>query len=492
MTKQYRLTDNERGFLSQVARITYGNPFSDSRLQLLEQLLPDVPGDFPCSDPTVLAKVVAARLERFDRERPAQVGDFPAQDQPLLDSAYLYFAYHRFLGDLDGVIRRQLVSEKPVEVTFHHDFFAEMHRRGIADDRAVLFLGFFFQLRRAFHFILESLVGECPSMWALRRALWSNVFTHDMQNFAQQMWNRMEDFSTLLLGETGTGKGSAAAAIGRSSFIPYLPGSRRFAANFTRTFVTLNLSQFPETLIESELFGHRKGAFTGAVGHYDGVLAHCHEHGALFLDEIGEVSVPIQIKLLQVLQDRTFVPLGSHEPRRFQGRVIAATNRALPELQSTDRFRDDFFYRLCSDIIVVPTLRDRVRERPLELDELIGVVVQRMTGEPNPGLITATVTALQRDLPDNYPWPGNVRELEQAVRRVILTGHYTGRETSASHDQEDGFLESIRAGSLSADELIGRYCAMLHRRNPVYADVAEKTNLDRRTVRKHILKFSHP
>src|SRR6185295_11575612 len=111
--------------------------------------------------------------------------------------------------------------------------------------------GAFFQLRRAFYFILRSLAGECESMRKLRESLWNNVFTHDMRGYDAALWNRMEDFSTLLLGETGTGKGQAAAAIGRSEFIPYLPAERRFAANFTETFIAINLSQFPETLIES-------------------------------------------------------------------------------------------------------------------------------------------------------------------------------------------------------------------------------------------------
>src|SRR5437867_3378731 len=250
-------------------------------------------------------------------------------------------------------------------------------------------------------------------MRKLREALWNNVFTHNLRGYEAALWNRMEDFSTLLLGETGTGKGAAAAAIGRSAFIAYLPGERRFAANFAESFIAINLSQFPEALIESELFGHRKGAFTGAIDHHAGVLERCSAHGALFLDEIGEVSTPVQIKLLQVLQERIFTPLGGHERRRFSGRVIAATNRPLAHLRREGRFRDDFFYRLCSDVIEVPTLRQRITESTGELELLVRLLVERIAGTPDSALVAEVLEALENGLPHDYGWPGNVRELEQ-------------------------------------------------------------------------------
>jgi transcriptional regulator with PAS, ATPase and Fis domain len=323
-------------------------------------------------------------------------------------------------------------------------------------------------------------------MQRLREALWNNIFTHDMRGYEAALWNRMEDFSTLLLGETGTGKGSAAAAIGRSEFIPYLPEQRRFAANFAETFIAINLSQFPEALIESELFGHRKGAFTGAIDSHEGVFARCNAHGALFLDEIGEVSIPVQIKLLQVLQERVFTPLGGHERKRFAGRVIAATNRSLGALRRDGHFRDDFFYRLCSDVIEVPTLRQRLSESPAELDQLVRLMVARITGAEAPELVADALAALNDGLPRSYAWPGNVRELEQAVRRILLTGRYAPQLPDAAADENQALADKMRAGELTATELLAQYCALLYQRFGTYAEIAKRTGIDPRTARKYV------
>ncbi len=259
---------------------------------------------------------------------------------------------------------------------------AELQRRGFSAAAAGRYLALCFQLRRAFYFIHEALLGESPCMGRLRRELWNNVFTCDLGLYSRWLWRRMEDFSTLLLGETGTGKGTAAAAIGRSGFIPFDSRRGAFVESFTRSFTALNLSQFAEGLIESELFGHRKGAFTGAAEDHRGALAMCSQHGAVFLDEIGEVPATIQIKLLQVLQERAFTPVGSHARERFAGRIIAATNRPLPELLAGGRFRADFYYRLCSDTIVVPPLRQRLAEEPRELATLVAATVARLLGQP--------------------------------------------------------------------------------------------------------------
>jgi DNA-binding NtrC family response regulator len=234
------------------------------------------------------------------------------------------------------------------------------------------------------------------------------------------------------------------------------------------------------------LFGHRKGAFTGAIDHHDGVFERCSAHGALFLDEIGEVSVPVQIKLLQVLQERTFTPLGGREKKRFSGRVIAATNQPLDRLRREGRFREDFFYRLCSDVIAVPTLRQRIAESAAELPELVRLLVARIAGVQAPGLPDNVLQRLQESLPRGYPWPGNVRELEQAVRQILLTGRYAPDAAGVGRDEDAALAEKLRAGELTATELLTRYSAMLHRRLGTYAEVAKRTGLDPRTTRKYV------
>src|SRR5688572_3788249 len=482
-----RLSAADRDFFAALAQIVFGNPFTPQRDQLIVRLAPGAPlGDLTTSR-EALAQVVGPRLGPWLQEGATALERLGAEDRRLLEPPLLYVVYHRYVPQLDAHIEKQAAQRgAPLAVPFADDLIAELVRSGFPEERATHYFAMFFQLRRAFYFILASLAGECDSMRRLRQALWNNVFTHDMRGYDASLWSRMEDFSTLLLGETGTGKGSAAAAIGRSEFIPYVASQRRFAANFAESFIAINLSQFPETLIESELFGHRKGAFTGAIDHHDGVFERCSAHGALFLDEIGEVSIPVQIKLLQVLQERTFTPLGGHEKKRFSGRVIAATNRPLDKLRRDGRFREDFFYRLCSDVIEVPTLRQRIQESPAELELLVRLVVARIAGEQAVDLVGLVLDALERDLPRGYRWPGNVRELEQAVRRILMTGRYAGERADPAPNEDEALADKLRAGQLTADELLSRYCALLYRRLGTYAEVAKQTGLDPRTSRKYV------
>jgi len=489
MTKTLVLTPAERDFFKTVAQAASANPFSPTRIELDRKIAVT---DSAISWDELVELAIARIVERLAGLRSAGRDDlnrYGTEDLALLRTAFLFDIYHRYRRMFDDFILKQMAAgDTPVPVSFAKELLAAMAVLGLNESACNRYLGIFYQMRRAFYFIETALTGLSASMHGLRLQLWNNIFTCNINWYEQHLWNRMEDFSTLLLGETGTGKGAAAAAIGRSGFIPFDSRSGKFSESFTRNFIAINLSQYPESLLESELFGHKKGAFTGAIENHEGIFSRCTPHGSIFLDEIGDVSVPVQIKLLQVIQERTFAPVGSHDRQRFQGRVIAATNRPLDDLRRAGQFRDDFYYRLCSDIIVVPPLRQRIQEEPRELEALIGSILMRMIGAEAASYARLVRESLSRDLGLHYTWPGNVRELEQAVRRIIISRHYRG-DTAASSLSEptDRLIAGIEAGSMDAQQLMTEYCGLLYRRFGTYEDVARATGLDRRTVKKYVL-----
>jgi two-component system, NtrC family, response regulator HupR/HoxA len=212
--------------------------------------------------------------------------------------------------------------------------------------------------------------------------------------------------SVLIQGENGTGKELVAQAIHASS-------PRR-----DRRFVVTNCSAFNDNLLDSELFGHKRGAFTGAVSDTPG-LFEAADLGTFFLDEIGDMSPALQAKVLRVLQDGSFLRVGDSEPRQVDVRIIAATNRDLAAMVERGEFREDLYYRINVINIVVPPLRDRREDIPL----LVDVFLERYASGPK----HLTPACAQRLLA--YAWPGNVRELENEVERlVVMAGDATAIE----------------------------------------------------------------
>ncbi len=223
---------------------------------------------------------------------------------------------------------------------------------------------------------------------------------HLVQQVAQH------DSSVLILGESGTGKEVVARAIHDSS-------KRR-----TGPFVAVNCGAIPADLLESELFGHEKGSFTGAYSTRKGRFE-IAEGGTLFLDEIGDMSLPMQVKLLRVLQERVFERVGNHQPICCNVRIVAATHRNLDEAILRGQFRGDLFYRLNVFPIEMPSLRERLDD----LDVLIGEFIEqnRAAGRSAIALTPAALAVLRR-----HPWPGNVRELGNLVERLsILNGGHS-------------------------------------------------------------------
>ncbi len=480
---------SDRELLQLVAAAALANPFGDEREEIDQTLAATASR---LSREERIVRVVARAESIFARLRARGVDhtSFTGEDRDVFDAAALFVVFHRYIERFDAFIRDQLVAgARSLPLPFARELQADLVSVGFAGSEAPRFVAVLFQMRRAFYFLDTTLAGTSPSMRRLRQRLWQNIFTDDLLRYVRVMWQRMEDFSTLLLGETGTGKGAAAAAIGRSGFIPFDPRERRFAVSFTESFLAINLSQYPDALLESELFGHKRGAFTGALETHLGVFARSSPHGAIFLDEIGETSTPTQIKLLRVLQERTFSPVGMHETVRFEGRVIAATHRALGRRSRRRQagFRDDFYYRLSSDVIELPSLRQRFAEDPAELDLLLAVIVRRIVGADHREVAEEARTVIEESLDRDYAWPGNVRELEQCVRRVLLRGSYEGESsTAAERSPHSTLLAVTEGGSLDAAALLARYCAALHLELGTYEQVARRTGLDRRTVKKYI------
>lgn len=486
MKKSRKLTPGQRSFLSNVYEAAFANPFSEDRAQL-DMSIADIDRDIAPGERLAAAITkVDSFLSDLNRPHPTRIEAFIVEDQHLVKHAILFSLFHRVMPQFDDLIARQIQTrEGTCPVPFARITLSEMRNRGLDGEEAIRYFALFYQLRRAYYFIHQSLIGRCKSMQRLRIVLWNNVFTHDMRLYVETLWDRMEDFATLILGETGTGKGAAAAAIGRSGFIPFDEKQNAFCESFMASFVELNLSQFPEALIESEIFGHRKGAFTGAIEAHPGTFSLCSPHGSVFLDEIGDVSIPVQIKLLRVLQDRIYSPVGSHERKRFHGRVIAATNKPLDELRRNGQFRDDFYYRLCSDQIRVPSLQQRIQEDPRELDDLLAIVTPRITGTADTSISEDVKAVIIQSVGADYPWPGNVRELEQCVRRVLLSGMYSGQQSSTCSPLDE-LHDGIQAGRYSAQSLLTDYCRHLYAIHGTYEAVARITDLDRRTVKKHL------
>jgi DNA-binding NtrC family response regulator len=209
------------------------------------------------------------------------------------------------------------------------------------------------------------------------------------------------DTTILIEGESGTGKELVARAIHRES------------PRADRPFVAINCGALPETLLESELFGHVKGAFTGATATKKGLFEEA-DQGTLFLDEIGDTAPATQIKLLRVLQEREIRRVGSNAPIKINVRLLTATHRNLEELANAGRFREDLFYRLNVVAIPLSPLRDHRDDIPLLATHFLEAAAKRL-GRPVPTLSPEAMALFLE-----HPWPGNVRELENAIERAVL------------------------------------------------------------------------
>ena len=293
-----------------------------------------------------------------------------------------------------------------------------------------------------------------------------------MQQLLTQLGRLAEARATVLIqGESGTGKEVFAHAIHQRS-----PRSRG-------PFVRLNCAALPEGMLESELFGHERGAFTGAVRQHTGRFELAHR-GTLFHDEIGAAPPSVQVRLLRVLQEQEFERIGGTQTLRVDVRIIAATNVDLKHEAERGRFREDLYYRLNVLPVLLPPLRERRDDIPLLVEHFIAAAAQRnhrLLG----GLEAAALAQLQ-----DYPWPGNIRQLENTIERMVVLAR---RPSLGLADlpaeilrwREEEKLEELGACSYreAKDHFERRFlCAALRRHQGVISQVAEAIDMSRKNL----------
>jgi transcriptional regulator with AAA-type ATPase domain len=497
-------TPEERRFATALDELIHCNPFLPRRIELERAALADdfdernarwnAQGGNGHRPPTVsaIADRAAQMLEKVRRRRALEPNDSVSDhDLKLYESVVCLIVFGRQgaleIGSGDTSQSAGDVFDSLVAAAKPHLELANAQLT-LGDELPHLY-ACFYQARRAFANIYNYILGASAPATRLRAAVWESVFTHDMRRYRRLLYSRMADYTTLIIGPTGTGKELVARAIGLSRYVPYDPQTRSFAIPTGDNFFPLNLSALSQTLIESELFGHKRGSFTGAIVDRVGWLEICPPLGTVFLDEIGELDAVVQVKLLRVLQERTFSRLGETKQRRFRGKIIAATNRDLSAKICEGTFRDDFYYRLCADIVVVPTLAERFADEPGELRQLIQHLVRLFSGEEAQDVVNEVEQWIVGHLGRDYEWPGNVRELEQCVRNILVHKYYKPPLQNKAISDDDRFTalaEKLASGKLTLDELLHHYCRLVYTQTGSYEATARRLRLDRRTVRAKI------
>jgi len=494
------LTGRELAFLEAVARVGYSNPFLPELLEYERQALgtdfvEEVPlwsmrvadPDRPRANSLKLARDLRPLLDQL-RGRLKQTPAASAKELVLYEDAFLYWLYQTYHDRIYDTAAAGSSGRWSFYAQFLREWEHYLHLPGVEfptgyEPRHTF--ACYYQIVRAFHNIFGNIIGSSLPAARLRAAVWQSIFTHDIRRYRRGLFERMSDFATLITGPSGTGKELVARAIALSGFVPFDDKRMAFEEVPAGLFHPINLAALPSTLVESELFGHRRGAFTGAVQDKRGWLEACSALGSVFLDEIGDLDPAVQVKLLRVIETRTFHAVGDTAGKRFQGKLIAATNKDLARAIAENRFREDLYYRLCSDLIATPSLSRQIRESPGVMPDLVLFMARRVAGAEAAALAEEAEKWIAVNLGTDYDWPGNYRELEQCIRNLLIRKDYR----PARHPREesaDDLFRSACDGGLTASELLTRYCTLVYSRTGSYEETARRLDIDRRTVKAKI------
>ncbi|HWC98598.1 MAG TPA: sigma 54-interacting transcriptional regulator [Candidatus Sulfopaludibacter sp.] len=476
--------------LRSISALAHCNPFLPERVELERTILG---AEFHEGEPVWSQQVeaperprenvwrIAAKLETMVQQIRGRVAD---QDLPLYEDAVLHLLYQRYYPKFFAAAFGAQTGA-PQRWHFYREFLADWkHLRVPTGDPCQTF-ACFRQIQRAFEQVFRDIIGSSLPAARLRASIWQSIFTHDMRRYRRTLYSRMGEFATLITGPSGTGKELVARAIAQSRYVAFDENRLAFADDDAASFFPINISALSPTLVESELFGHRRGAFTGAVGDRKGWLEMCPESGSVFLDELGDLDPAIQVKLLRVIETRTFHPVGDTGSRQFHGKLITATNRDLAVLIRKGQFREDLYYRLCSDQVATPSLAEQLADSPGVLRELVFYMSRRVAGAEAEELAPEVLDWILVNLGAGYAWPGNYRELEQCVKNVLIRRNYRPSGGAAGNPLDE-LTTDVRNGKLTADELLARYVTLIYSRTGSYEETARRLGLDRRTVKAKV------
>lgn len=495
--------------ISTVSQLSYCNPFSPERLKLEKLILGREFSEEhdswhismnPDGQRPNIGKLEEFSLDLAETSRTALLkgAKFSEGEEELYRNLVNFTLYHQHHNTMAECIDSGPMSKTYQSIcssSFHslrkglHHFFDDVGLQKTTDEEAAHQMACVYQIRRAFQHIFTYITGASRVSTELRSEIWHSIFSHNMSRYVRLLYHAMKDIPVLITGPSGSGKELVARAIGLSGYIPFDLKQERFQYDHNECLLALNLSAISPLLIESELFGHKRGAYTGAVSDVEGWLSKCHSSASLFLDEIGDLETNIQVKLLRVLQTRTFQEVGSTKNKTFQGRIIAATNCNLPDKIKKGEFRSDFFYRLCADNIQTPSLHQILQDTPSDITRMVEFISAKLIGEDEAGQLCKDVLAqLKTSELKNHTWPGNFRELEQCVKNILVRKKYnppaidieSGSSTSHTMDRVE----------MTADELLGLYYRKAYEKYGSFEEAARILKVDRRTVKSRMAPSS--
>ncbi|MCH6255943.1 sigma-54 factor interaction domain-containing protein [Puniceicoccaceae bacterium K14] len=499
-------SNQDRGVASRIAEIVYCNPFEGRRWELEREVLNE---DFKEPEWYVgigdsrellvpnLEKLLFIAKSLLDTARSKisnGAGEWLDADKDIYQSLTHFVAFHEVMSDFDDTIENMLCGG---QIGGRIGYFAKCRdilryylntddSLRLSKDEEGQYFAFYFQLRRAWVTIFKFIVGRSDGMRKLRARIWQSSFTKDIKRYQRSLYDRMGDIVTLITGPSGSGKELVARAVGLSRFVPFDPIKMEFAVDISKVFLPINLSALSPTLIESELFGHKKGAFTGALQDRRGYFEECGRYGTVFLDEIGETDPSIQVKLLRVLQTRQFQRLGDTSSHPFVGKVMAATNRELPREIEEGRFREDFYFRLCADRINTPSLAELISGSSDELECFVSYIAYRVAGKTECADLTEeSCSWIRKKMDPSYAWPGNFRELEQCVRNILVSGEYNPETFNCPEKAQ--CIENATRSKMTASELLQSYAQVLYKEQRSYEEVAKILQVDRRTAKRYVV-----